>query len=444
MPEDEDLGAGTAEAMDRTAKAREASAYAAGAAKASWDALIKAAEQAREAAEAWRVAEEADRAQSQPARAGDPEDPVAMAEATVLSALPRETRRRLEQQAHIAARRSAEAREIAEFTGNLALQAAREWGEAERAWLEIRDDLGGASHSSGSSEAADGEKIKITANGSTYSIDLGMTVAGFIESRALPVESCIAELNGTALARAELSSTALAEGDSLEIVRAVAGGCADRPDRRRALSAARLYFICSAQMPDAELSKLVSEAIAGGVSIVQLRDHEAADRRILEAAKLLRSVTAKAGVPFLINDRADIALASGADGVHVGQEDLDPQVVRELVGEEMLIGLSTHSESEIDAAQTSGADYIGVGPVHETPTKQGRPGTGLDLVSYAAQVSELPFFVIGGIDAERAGEVAETGARRIAVVRAIENSADPRLTASTLLAAITRAMIATA
>lgn len=444
MPETEDPSAGTAEAMDRTAKAREASAYAAGAAKASWDALIKASEQAREAADAWRVVEEADATRSQSVQVGDPEDPVAMAEATVMSALPRETHRRLEQQAHVAARRSAEAREIAEFTGNLALQAAREWGEAERAWLEIRDDLAGVSHAAGTSEAADNKKIEITANGSPYSVDPGTTVAVFIESRALPVESCIAELNGIALTRAELTSTALAEGDRLEIVRAVAGGCADGSERRRALRAARLYFICSAQMPDAELSELVSEAIAGGVSIVQLRDHETADRRILTVAKLLRSVTAKAGALFLINDRADIAMASGADGVHVGQDDLGPQVVRELVGPEMLIGLSTHSESEIDAAQTSGADYIGVGPVHETPTKQGRPGTGLNLVSYAAEVSELPFFAIGGIDTERAGAVAEAGSSRIAVVRAIENAANPRMTASALLAALTGGMISTA
>lgn len=444
MPDTEDPVTGTAEAMETTAKAREASAYAAGAAKASWEALVRAAEQAREAAEAWDIAEEADATQTKTALAHVPEDPVAMAEATVISALPRETRRRLEHQAHTAALRSAEAREIAEFTGNLALQAAREWGEAERAWRKIRDDLQEASLSAGPRDAGDGQKIEITANGTTYSINPGTTVAGFIASRALPVESCIAELNGSALTRAELSSTTLAHGDSLEIVRAVAGGCATGLDRRRALDAAHLYFICSAQKPNAELGALVGEAIAGGASIVQLRDHEVTDRRILEAAKSVRDLAGEAGVLFLVNDRPDIALATKADGVHVGQDDLEPQVVRELVGPEMLIGLSTHSELEIDAAQNSEADYIGVGPVYETPSKQGRPGTGLALVSYAARASELPFFAIGGIDAARAGEVAEAGARRIAVVRAIESAADPRAAATALLAALTGGMITTA
>lgn len=437
MPDTEDPNARTAEAMDRTAKAREASAYAAGAAKASWDALIKASEQAREAAEAWRVAKEAESTQIRTVQADDFEDPVVRAEATVISALARETRRRLEQQAHIAARRSAEAREIAEFTGNLALQAAREWGEAERAWLEICGELTGATQERQNIATADTEKIAITANGRSYSVDPGTTVAAFIESRGLPVESCIAELNGTALTRNELASTALAEGDRLEIVRAVAGGCENGSNRRRALSAARLYFICSAWKPVAELKKLVSEAIAGGVSIVQLRDHELSDQQILAAATMLRDVTSEAGALFVINDRADIALASGADGVHVGQDDLDPQVVRELVGPEMLIGLSTHSESEIDLAQTSGADYIGVGPVYETPTKPGRPGTGLNLVSYAARVSELPFFAIGGIDAKRTENVVEAGAKRIAVVRAIENAADPRSMAGKLHSILT-------
>ncbi|RIK08020.1 MAG: hypothetical protein DCC49_09545 [Acidobacteria bacterium] len=438
MPDTEDPGCGPTEAMNCTAKAREASAYAAGAAKASWEALIKAADQAREAAEAWRIAEEADAIQAKANLTDDPEDAVSMAEATVASALPRETRRRLEQQAHTAALRSAEAREIAEFTGNLALQAAREWGEAERAWQEIRDDLAESptSNDDRSGDFERGEKIEITANGSAYSIDPGLTVASFIESRSLPVESCIAELNGVALTRAELASTTLNEGDSLEIVRAVAGGCAAEMTRREALEKASLYFICSAQEPDSDICATASQAIAGGASIVQLREHEASDRRILEAAKRLRDLTAEAGALFLVNDRPDIALAASADGVHVGQDDLAPRVVRDLVGSELLIGLSTHSEHEIEAAQDSGADYIGVGPVYATPTKKGRPGTGLSLVSYAAQISSLPFFAIGGIDVELAAFVAEAGATRIAVVRAIESAPDPGAAASALVAAL--------
>jgi thiamine-phosphate pyrophosphorylase len=128
---------------------------------------------------------------------------------------------------------------------------------------------------------------------------------------------------------------------------------------------------------------------------------------------------------MIVNDRPQVAIEAKADGVHVGQEDMPVAEVRELVGAEMLIGLSTHSPAQIDAVDPELVDYIGVGPVHETPTKPGRAAVGLDLVRYAAAASPVPFFAIGGLDAGNAREVLDAGARRIVVLRAIANAAAP-------------------
>jgi thiamine-phosphate pyrophosphorylase len=129
-----------------------------------------------------------------------------------------------------------------------------------------------------------------------------------------------------------------------------------------------------------------------------------------------------------------VALLVGADGVHVGQDDLPPVEVRRLVGEELLVGLSTHAPAELEAA--SEVDYVGVGPVHATPTKPGRPAVGLELVRHAAAHARLPWFAIGGVDATTAPAVVEAGATRLAVVRAITRANDPRAAAAALRAAL--------
>lgn len=215
------------EAMNSTARAREASAYAAGAAKASWEALIRAADQAREAADAWQLLQEArDAGSNEDLRLEAPRDessdPVALAEATILSALPGEAKHRLIRQARVAALRSQEAHEIAEFTGNLAMQAAAEWSKAKQAWNAICESLADEDDKLGDERAKD--TITVIANGDPYSIPPQTTIAEFIASLGLPVDSCIAELNGDALTNKELTSTLLSDGDRLEIVRAVAGG----------------------------------------------------------------------------------------------------------------------------------------------------------------------------------------------------------------------------
>lgn len=145
-----------------------------------------------------------------------------------------------------------------------------------------------------------------------------------------------------------------------------------------------------------------------------------------------------AGAQLVVNDRADIARLSGADGVHVGQDDMAVAEARAITGPQLLVGLSTHTPAEIDAAD---ADYIGVGPVHATPTKPGRLAVGLDLVRHAAEHAELPWFAIGGVDPASVAAVVDAGATRIAVVRAITDSRDPEAAAGALRAALPQEVV---
>src|SRR3954468_10373986 len=186
---------------------------------------------------------------------------------------------------------------------------------------------------------------------------------------------------------------------------------------------ARLYFVVEARAPD----QLLDAALAGGCDLLQLRDHDASDEDLLEAAERFREACDSHGALFVVNDRPEIALQVGADGVHVGQDDLPVEAVRRLVGPELFIGLSTHSREQFDAGVASDADYLSVGPIWETPTKAGRPAAGLDYVRYAAErAGDMPWFAIGGIDADNIDEVVAAGATRAVVVRAIRDAADPR------------------
>jgi thiamine-phosphate pyrophosphorylase len=201
---------------------------------------------------------------------------------------------------------------------------------------------------------------------------------------------------------------------------------------RERLRRARLYLVV-----DAAAEQMLPPALRGGVDMVQLRDKELDDDSLLGAAARLRRVCAEHGALFWVNDRPDLALEAGADGVHVGQEDEAPAQVRERVGERLLIGLSTHSPDQFDAALESDADQLSVGPVWATPTKPGRPAAGLDYVRHAAaRGADRPWFAIGGIDERNVGEVVAAGARRIVVVRAIRDAADPERAARNLLAAL--------
>lgn len=195
-----------------------------------------------------------------------------------------------------------------------------------------------------------------------------------------------------------------------------------RPDERRArLSAARLYLVIEV----GPARTVVPAAVAGGVDVVQLRDKHASDEEIVEAGRWLRLSCPDALV--VVNDRPDLALACDADGVHLGQDDEPVESARATVGPDLLVGLSTHSPEQVDAAEAAPeVDYLGVGPVYPTATKPGLEPVGVELVRYADTHASKPWFAIGGIDLEH------VPASRIAVVRAIRDAADPRAAAQEL------------
>jgi thiamine-phosphate pyrophosphorylase len=206
---------------------------------------------------------------------------------------------------------------------------------------------------------------------------------------------------------------------------------ADRLDR---LQRAVLYLVCDLRPGDRALEDVLGAALAGGVDVVQLRDKQATSDELLASAAVARRLCDEHGALLILNDRPDLVQAAGADGCHVGQDDIDVPEARELAGDGAIVGQSTHFPGEIDAA--AGADYIGVGPVFSTPTKPGRAAVGLELVRFAGAHAPVPFFAIGGIESANVESVVEAGARRIAVVRAIADAADPRAAAARLRAAI--------
>jgi len=204
-----------------------------------------------------------------------------------------------------------------------------------------------------------------------------------------------------------------------------------RADAAERLRAARLYLVLEGSAASA-----VAPALRGGADIVQLRDKDASDESILAAARDLREMCRAHGALFVVNDRPDLALECGADAVHLGQHDAPVEEARAAVGDRLAIGVSTHSVEQIAAAEDSSADYFVVGPVHETPTKPGRPAVGLEPVRYAASTASKTWFAIGGIDAGNVAEVAAAGARRVVVVRAIRDADDPESAARMLRAAL--------
>lgn len=214
-------------------------------------------------------------------------------------------------------------------------------------------------------------------------------------------------------------------------------------DRIRArLADARLYLCTDARRSRGDLAEFVDAALAGGVDIVQLRDKgdtplEA--KQELAALAVIAEACAKHDALLAVNDRADIAIAAGADVLHLGQDDLPVPIARTIVGDEMVIGRSTHAFDEASAAAVeAGVDYFCTGPCWPTPTKPGRPAPGLALVARTAELgTNRPWFAIGGIDRSRLPDVLAAGASRIVVVRAITDAEDPTAAAAELKAALT-------
>jgi thiamine-phosphate pyrophosphorylase len=218
------------------------------------------------------------------------------------------------------------------------------------------------------------------------------------------------------------------------------------------LSSARLYLCTDARKDRGDFGQFVDAAFAGGVDIIQLRDKTIEAAEELELLAVLKESAERHGRLWAVNDRADIAVLSGAPVFHIGQKDLPLAAARTLLNGNAAIGLSSHAPEQVDAALAAaagpaGLDYFCVGPVWATPTKPGRAAVGLELVKYAAAAAGaagqegqadggVPWFAIGGIDHSNVEQVVEAGARRIVVVRAITEADDPAAAAASLLAAL--------
>ena len=206
------------------------------------------------------------------------------------------------------------------------------------------------------------------------------------------------------------------------------------PLRRERLRTARLYFVCDARPHGEDPEPLLRAALNGGVDIVQLREKQLGRRAIERAGATFRRMCDTYSALFIVNDDPELARACDADGVHVGQDDTPVADARAALGPDAIIGHSTHSREQIDAAD--GPDYISVGPIWETPTKAGRPAVGLELVTYAADHARQPFYAVGGIDPGNAPDVVAAGAHRLCAVRAIRDAADPAAAAAALRGAL--------
>ncbi|HVL99066.1 MAG TPA: thiamine phosphate synthase [Egibacteraceae bacterium] len=210
--------------------------------------------------------------------------------------------------------------------------------------------------------------------------------------------------------------------------------------RRRRLADAVLYLCVDRRAEQGDLPELLDAVLANGVDVVQLRDKAAGVDELRAAAAVFRAAAERHGALFVLNDDPSLSVEVHADGVHVGQDDALPAEARVIVGVERIVGRSTHTVAEIDRALVEDCDYFAVGPVHATPTKQGRPPIGLEPLRHAAAVAgDRPWFVTGGMAPATAPAVLATGARRLVVVRALSEAARPAAAAAELAALLRRA-----
>lgn len=205
--------------------------------------------------------------------------------------------------------------------------------------------------------------------------------------------------------------------------------------RHQKLGRSLLYLVTSASD---RLFYVVEAALQGGLTLVQYRDKTTDDLVRLQTAEKLCHLCHRYDALFLVNDRVDLALAVGADGVHLGQQDMPVATARQLLGSQRIIGRSTTNPDEMQRAIQEGADYIGVGPVYETPTKAGKAAAGLEYVRYAATHAPLPWFAIGGINGDNVNDVLQSGAERVAIVRAIMDADQPMLATQYFVAQLAR------
>lgn len=214
------------------------------------------------------------------------------------------------------------------------------------------------------------------------------------------------------------------------------------------LNNAKLYLVAGRDAPagrlydDKTFLPIIEKSIEGGIDIIQLREKNENEKKILELAKEIKKLISGTDILFIINDRIDIALACGSDGVHLGQDDMPIEEARKITPEGFIIGLSTHSPDQALHATLLQPDYIGIGPVFPTPTKPDYKPAGLEYVRWANKhVKQIPWFAIGGINESNMGEVIDSGATKIAIVRAIMNAKDPLKTTSKLKTILTKGKI---
>ena len=209
-------------------------------------------------------------------------------------------------------------------------------------------------------------------------------------------------------------------------------------ERRARLRDSVLYLCVDRRAAAGDLAEFLDSVLGAGVDIVQLRDKTASDDEQRAASAVFRAAADRHGALFVLNDDPALAVDVGADGVHVGQDDMRPAAARAIVGPDRIVGWSTHAVTEIDDALTTDCDYFAIGPVHATPTKQGRPAIGLDPLRHAAAVADRPWFVTGAMSPATAPDVLAAGARRLVVVRALTEAADPAGATAELVALLRR------
>lgn len=212
------------------------------------------------------------------------------------------------------------------------------------------------------------------------------------------------------------------------------GHARDGTWRRDRLRSARLYLCVDRRATQGDLADLLDAVLAGGVDVVQLRDKDADRPALVDAAAIFRDAAIRHGALFVLNDDPELAAEVDADGVHVGQDDAAYAPARAAVGDERLVGRSTHSVAELERALSEPHDYVAVGPVHATPTKAGRPAVGLGPVAHAATIADRPWFVTGGMAEGTIPEARAAGMRGAVVVRALTEAADPGSVARRLAA----------
>jgi len=200
-------------------------------------------------------------------------------------------------------------------------------------------------------------------------------------------------------------------------------------DLREKINDWHLYVITDRQLAgNKSYEEIVSAAIKGGADVIQLRDKFASKDELIDVGKKLRQITIEAGVNFIVNDYPEVAKIVDADGVHIGQDDISFKEAKRILGENKIVGLSTHNKEQILEAIRIGADYIGVGPVFETTSKENPdPVIGIELIKWVSQKCDIPFVAIGGITLNNLDKVLSSGARCIAVISAIMQSGDIKL-----------------